>query len=131
MERTFSYAGRQITIRSPRVRDQLAAQILLDLMRRSDVPTLYEIYELQQYANFVLSIVRVEGDDLPFIVRPDADIETLRAGLEAWLNDDSEPNIWELWRYHMGLARTPANDPDLRPDPGEKKDEAAPAPTAD
>jgi hypothetical protein len=128
MERTFTYGNARITIRSPRVRDQLNAEILTDFLRTSDLPDLFNMYQMRQYAAFLLSIVHVEGDAPPYIVPISAPVEDLRAGLVAWLDsEDNGSSIYDVWRYAMQQARTPANDADLRPEPGEKKDEAAPS----
>lgn len=117
MQRTFTYGSATITIHRARNADELDAELITSILMEGSGDEgqrrfMTRWHRAHRYADMLVSIDAVEGDAGVPIPAPDAPVDALRAGFEAWLN---EAGLYAAWKAAYAQVNAPVGDVDVSP----------------
>jgi len=117
MQRSFTYNGATITLHRRRNADQLDAELIVALLTNDvDRNNLRGFtrrwHRAKTFAVMLASIDSVEGDPGFPIPSPDDTEADLRAGFDAWLNENG---FYDAWLVALNAVNAPVGDPDTAP----------------
>jgi hypothetical protein len=117
MLREFTYKGATITIHRQRNADLLDAEMLITVLmdgvdRSNSRAWTRQWHKAAKYADMLASIDEVNGDPGLLIPQLDAPESALRAGFEAWLNENG---LYYAWTVAHAAINAPISDVDTSP----------------
>jgi hypothetical protein len=121
MQRKFVYGQATITIHRTRNADELDAELITSMLMDEGERPVRDWHRTRRYADLLVSIDAVDGDPGVLIPPPDAPVDALRVGYEAWLN---EAGLYRAWKAAYAVVNAPIGDVDSSP-VADPKDEAA------
>ena len=116
LQRTFPYKDATITIHRARNADELDAELITSILMEGAATEqrqwVTRWHRARRYADMLVSIDAVDGDAGVLIPPPTARVDALRAGFEAWLNEDG---LYNAWKAAYALVNAPIGDIDTSP----------------
>lgn len=112
MHRKFTYNGATITLHRTRNADELDAELLTSLLMGDGDRTVRDWHRARRYADMLVSVDAVDEPLRALLPPVDAPADALRAGFEAWLNEDG---LYRAWKTAYAQVNAPVGDQDTSP----------------